>query len=176
MVYAFPLHVWTFLMVFRDFAWVAQRTDVWDAVGLASYALVFALMETVSFFLLMLLLGMLVPRNWSLEKRTVFIGTMGLIIIIWSILCQVYFYLEKPIPAYIITFLVGISHPLRVLWAGMIFLVIFSTGGLAYLITKFEKVVDITLKLFERIVVISAFYVFIDIAGIIIIIIRNFQV
>ena len=43
----FIFHLWTFYLVFRDVTWVVERFGEWDAVGLVSYALMFALVESL---------------------------------------------------------------------------------------------------------------------------------
>ena len=54
---AFPLHFWALLMAFRDISWVAERTNLWDAIGVLGYGLVFALVESILIFLVLALLG-----------------------------------------------------------------------------------------------------------------------
>ena len=176
MVYVFPFHVWSFLMAFRDFDWVAKRTEVWDAVGLVSYALVFALVETIAFFLIMLLLGTLIPRRWQEDKRIALLGTLGLSVATWAILYQAYFLLEDPMPPFLYSFLLQIAHPLRVLWTGAALLVLLSVGIPVYLILRFTRTQRILIGIFDRIAVVSSIYLVFDIAGIIVILIRNLRV
>ena len=54
LICAFPLHVWTIILAFRDFSWVTERTNSWDALGVVSYGLIFALIESVAVFLVAL--------------------------------------------------------------------------------------------------------------------------
>ena len=176
MVFVFPFHVWSFLMAFRDFDWVAKRTEVWDAVGLVSYALVFALVETIAFFLIMLLLGTLIPRRWQEDKRIALLGTLGLSVATWAILYQAYFLLEDPMPPFLYSFLLQIAHPLRVLWTGAALLVLLSVGIPVYLILRFTRTQRILIGIFDRIAVVSSIYLVFDIAGIIVILIRNLRV
>jgi len=175
MLYAFPLHVWVFLMAFRDFGWVAERTVVWDAVGLVAYSLVFALLETIIFFIFMLLLGLLILPKWGIEKKTVLLGTLGFFILTFSILAQVYYLFASPFPDFAFNFLVQSGHPLRILW-GVTFLIV---SGLVFtftiLILRFEKVNRALMDVFERINLLSALYLFVDLVSIVIIGVRNFS-
>lgn len=174
MLYVFPLHVWVFLMAFRDFGWVAERTVVWDAIGLVSYSLVFALLETLLFFVFMLLLGLLILPKWGMEKKTNLLGTLGFYILTCSILAQAFFLLDSPIPGSVIDYLVQSAHPLRILW-GVTFLMV---GGLAFLFTililRFENVNKSLMSVFERINLLSTLYLVFDLIGIVIIVVRNF--
>ena len=57
-----------------DISWVAERTNYWDAVGVAAYGLMFSLFESVLIWALMILMGFLLPKNWPESKRIVFLG------------------------------------------------------------------------------------------------------
>ena len=162
-------------MAFRDFNWVAERTVIWDAIGLVSYALTFALLETLGFFLLMLLLGLLVPRNWPKDKKIVLLGLLGLAVAIWAVLYQAYYLVEDPIPDNLIAYLVKVSHPLRILWAGTAVVVLLSISAPVFMIIKYDRFNRIVMDLFDRMTLISMIYLLFDFAGIAVILIRNFR-
>lgn len=46
---AFSLHLWALILIFRDVSWVAERINMWDAIGVASYGLVLAFIESLIF-------------------------------------------------------------------------------------------------------------------------------
>lgn len=173
MVCAFPLHAWTLLMAFRDFAWVALRTYTWDAIGLVSYSLVFTLLETMAAFLLVLLVGFLVPLRWDLDKRLAMLGTLFLVVASWSIASKIYTAFDSPVPIWLLDFMRADGHILRILWgiAGM--LVIVSAVIPAAVLLKRASATKAVHSVFEKLVVLSSFYVFLDLIGIVIIIIRN---
>jgi len=173
MVCAFPLHAWTLFAAFRDFAWVALRTYTWDAIGLVSYALAFALVETIGVFLLVLLMGLLVPASWEMDKRTAIIGTMFLVIASWSILSQIYSSFGYPLPNWLLRVLMQSMHPLRILWGAILPVVTLSVVVPIILVVKREQAKKLVIGFFERISVLSSFYIFLDLLGIIIIIVRN---
>ena len=175
LICALPLHIWAFLMALRDFGWVAARTYVWDAVGMVAYALVFALVETMGVFLIVILLGLLVPRRWEEELKLALIGTLFLIVAVWSILGQVYSLFGHPLPVWAIDYLVQSGHPFRIIWGATLLVVGFSVILPAYLILKLNKVKDLMVRMFDQITVLSAFYVLCDLVGIIIIVIRNIR-
>jgi hypothetical protein len=173
LVSAFPLHVWTLLMAFRDFAWVAARTYTWDAIGLVSYALVAALLETMAVFLLVWLAGFLVPFRWDMNKRLAMLGTQFLVVASWSILSKIYTALDSPLPIWLSNFMIADGHPLRILWAIAGTLVTASAVAPAFLIMKRESAARSVNGVFDRIVVLSSFYLILDLIGILIIVIRN---
>src|SRR4026207_921538 len=81
---ALPLHAWTLILAFRDLAWLTDRTNSWDAIGVLSYGLLFALVESVILFLLVACLGLLLPRNWEPQRRTALLGIFALVLSLWA--------------------------------------------------------------------------------------------
>ena len=173
MVCAFPIHIWAFFTAFRDFSWVAERTNVWDAIGLLSYAVVFALVETTGIFFIVALLGFLVPHRWDTDTRLALIGNLFLVVVVWSILGQVYSLLGYPLPKWVIDFLVSTNHPLRTLWGGVILFSAISAIVPTVLIIRSGKLKGMIIETFDRISLLSSVYVFFDLVGIVIIVIRN---
>lgn len=176
LVFAFPFHVWYFLMAFRDFQWVAERTELWDAVGLVAYALAFALVETIGFFLGMLLLGLLLSTKWQDDQRLVLIATLGMIIAGWAIFFQAYSLLESPMPAHVIAFLVRIDHPLRVLWAGAASIAVLSVSIPLFAVLRSNQLMKTLTDLFDRVTAVSTLYLAIDVIAFAIIAIRNIRI
>jgi len=173
---AFPFHLWALLMIFRDFEWVAVRTNLWDAIGLASYALTFALIETVFFLFFLLLFGLLVPLKWETNLRIILIGTIGLLISTWAILGQAFYLFENSLPVSLFNFFIRSGHPLRILWILISVLVTLSVAIPTVMIIKSEKARKFFGDFYERITLLSVFYLLFDMAGIIIILIRNIHV
>ena len=173
MICAFPLHLWTLLMAFRDFAWVAARTYTWDAIGLVAYALTFTLAETLAVFLLVVLLGLLIPPAWRMKKRVALIGTLFLVVASWAILSQLYLLYKSPLPGWLLGLLTQTQHPLRVLWGAAFLLVAVSVVAPTFLIARFDNAKDKVIGVFERITVVSSLYVFLDLVGMVIVVIRN---
>lgn len=77
---AFPLHLWTLILSFRDFSWVTERTNAWDAVGVVSYGLLFAFVESLIIFCIMALLGFLVSSKWDEPRRIALLSTLILLL------------------------------------------------------------------------------------------------
>ena len=43
-------HIWTFILFLRDFSWLNERTNVWDAFAVGAYGLVTAFIESIFVF------------------------------------------------------------------------------------------------------------------------------
>src|SRR5512134_2915468 len=116
LICAFPLHFWTLILVFRDISWLTERTSAWDAIGAASYGMVFAFTESLVIFLVAVLLGFLTPKRWQIDKRVAFLSLLILITAIWGMIGQLLFLWNIFLPPQAIQFLRGSSHPLRIIY------------------------------------------------------------
>jgi hypothetical protein len=160
-------------MFFRDFSWVSERTNTWDAIGVGSYGLMIAFIESLFVFTIAFGLSLLLPQKWSEDKRISIIGAAVLLIAFWAIIGQLYFLMEIHFPSRIIQFTARNSHPLWVIYSAVL-VAIGSTIALAgYMLIKSENVQENTLALFERLSTLSALYIFLDFCGLLVVVIRN---
>ncbi len=173
LVCAFPLHVWTIVLALRDFSWVTERTNSWDAIGVLSYGLVFAFIESLLVFLVALLLGFLVSRKWAEDRRIALLGTLVLIASLWAMINYLFFMFNISIPGQTVLFFGQLAHPLRVLYAIGLALVGITIAIPAYLVLRSEKMVRGVKGLFERISTLTLLYLFFDFIGLVIVVIRN---
>jgi hypothetical protein len=169
LVSAFPLHLWSLLMGFRDFGWVAIRTQTWDAVGLLAYAMAFALLESLMIFLILLALSYLLPWSWNTDKRTALTGSMYLMFSLWVIGYQIYGAMGQPVPEWV----ASNAHPVRIVAGLLLLLTILTFGQLCWYILRNDTFPKKMVALFENLSMLSAFYLLLDLIGILIIIIRN---
>jgi hypothetical protein len=173
LVCAFPLHLWTIILAFRDFSWVTERTNSWDAIGVLSYGLIFAFIESVAVFLVAVLLGYLISRKWSEDRRNALLGNLVLITSLWAMVSYLFFILEVSIPGQTIDFLVNLKHPLRFLYAISLVLVGLTVTLPTYFLLRSDKFLGFIKALFERLSLLTLFYLFFDVVGLIIVVIRN---
>lgn len=170
---AFPLHFWTLILVFRDIQWMTERTNFWDALGVASYAMVFAFLESLLLFLILTLLGFLVPTQWTRETRIALLTVLFLILSIWAMLSQLYFLAAVQTPGWFIFLMARTGHPVRILYALALILVTPTLALPAWLALRSEKFLKSVNSLIERLSLLSGLYLFFDVVGLIIVIIRN---
>ena len=173
LVCAFPLHFWTLILVFRDISWLTERTNAWDAIGVASYAMIFAFTESVVIFLVLALLGLLTPKQWEHNRRIAFLGLLILITSGWGMIGQLLFLWNLFLPAQAIQFLRSSSHPLRILYAVCLTIVTPTVLVPVYSFIRSEKAVPFMQNLMERLSLLTMFYLFFDLLGLIIVVIRN---
>ena len=170
---AFPLHFWTLILVFRDIQWMTERTNFWDALGVASYAMVFAFLESLLLFLILTLLGFLVPTQWTRETRIALLTVLFLILSVWAMLSQLYFLAAVQTPGWLIFLMARTGHPVRILYALALILVTPTLALPAWLALRSEKFLKSVNSLIERLSLLSGLYLFFDVVGLIIVIIRN---
>lgn len=170
---AFPLHLWALIMIFRDISWVTQRTNLWDAIGVASYGLIFAFVESLITFLVVALLGLLIPNQWYADRRIAFLSLLILITAVWGIIAQLLIIWNISLPASAIQFLRNSGHPLRILYAACLAVVAPTILLPAYFFVRSNKSVAFMQSLMERLSLLTGLYLFFDLLGLIIVIIRN---
>ena len=173
LICAFPLHLWTLILGFQDISWLTERTNAWDAMGVIAYGMIFALIESVVVFLILVLVGLITPRPWEPERRIAFLAFLVLILSTWAMIGQLLFLWNISLPSSIIDYLRRSDHPLRITYA-VCLLVITPTVLLpAYSFLKTKKAVMVMQNLIERLSLLSMFYLVFDFLGVIIILVRN---
>jgi len=170
---AFPLHFWTLLLAFRDISWVIERTNVWDAIGVASYGMIYAFIESLLVFIVASLLGLLISRSWSVERRVALLSVFTLVISLWAMVSQLYFLWEVSLPDSILQALAHNAHPVRTMYMALFTLTATTFVIPAYFVLQSDKGLKVMRDLVERITLLSMFYIFLSFVGLVIVIIRN---
>ena len=173
LICAFPTHLWTIILALRDFSWVAERTNTWDAIGEVSYGLVFAFLESVVIFLAVALLGFLVPRHWDERRRIALLSALVLVAALWAMVGQLYFLWNLSLPGQVILLLSRSSHLLRVLYALALVLVVPTVLVPAWLVLRSEHFLRFVNGLAERLALLASLYLVFDAIGLLVILIRN---
>jgi hypothetical protein len=167
----FPTHVWTSLMVFNDLEFLAERTSMWDAVGYAGYSYLIALTESVLVALILWGLSFLLPRNWSKRRVLNVVGSIYFVLAGASIVdMAAHVFAQNRIAN---LYLKGLDRYPMVTYGlitGAILIGIILTLVLIFKSKQGEKIVS---EVFERIMLLSYFYLLLDFAGIVIIVLRN---
>ncbi|MFN8434532.1 MAG: hypothetical protein U0V18_10945 [Anaerolineales bacterium] len=173
LICALPLHIWTLFLGFRDFDWVTARTNSWDAVGVISYGLLFTFFESLIIFATTALLGFLISRKWDEKKRVALLGTLILILSLWSIVNQTYFIRTMQFPEQLSGFYVNTGRPLVALYLTAFLIVSISVVIPAYAILVSQKVEKIVWEGFDRFSTLMILYLVFDVISLTIIFIRN---
>lgn len=170
---AFPLHLWTLILIFRDMSWVAERTNSWDAVGVASYGVIFAFVESVLLFLVVTVLGFVTPKQWEVDRRIAFLTLLVMITSLWGMISQLLFIWNISLSDSTMRYLAHTKHPLRILYEGALAIVIPTVVIPVYGFIRSDKFFHFIQELIDRLSLLTMFYLVFDVAGLIIVIIRN---
>lgn len=174
LICAFPLHVWTIVLAFRDFSWVTERTNSWDAIGVVSYGLILAFIESIFVFLIAVFLGFFVSKKWDEDHRITLLGSLVLVASMWAMTVYLFFMLNVTVPGETILFVASLKHPLRFLYGVSLFFVGLSVSSTVYLVIRSEKFSQGLKDFFGRLSLLTQFYLFFDIIAFAIVVIRNF--
>jgi hypothetical protein len=173
LIAAFPLHVWTIFMTLRDVGWVAEGRTVFGAVGFSAYVLVFTLAESLALFGFALLLGLLISKKWSKDQRMASLALVAVILSAWSIVEQIILVLLYD---RITNALAGFAFLGASPWIGFLILGVVVTISFAlpvFLVLRSPKVTEGLLEVFDRVSLLSGFYLVFDALAIVILIVRN---
>ncbi len=170
---AFPLHAWTLILAMRDISWLTERTNAWDAVGVASYGLVFAFFESLVLWAVAVLLGYLVAERWEPARRVALLVVLTLVLALWAMLDQLYFLMGTGFPGWMIGPMVRSGHPLWIIYGSLLGLAGLSVMVPVWLVMRSERAFRWVLQLIDRLSVLTVFYLVLDAVGLVIVIVRN---
>ena len=173
LICALPIHLWTLILAVKDFSWVSERTNAWDAIGVLSYGMVFAFVESLAVTLAAVLLGFLISRQWEQGRRIALLSTLVLIAALWAMAGQLYFLWGISIPGTILGFLAGTGHPVRVLYAVGLALVTPTVLIPAYLVLESDRVFQAVQEFSGRLALLAGLYLLIDAVCLVILVARN---
>ncbi|RMH02228.1 MAG: hypothetical protein D6706_00455 [Chloroflexi bacterium] len=157
---AFPVHVWLIINVMREVpAWIL-RLSMWDLLGVVAYSLLFALLETAVVTVFFVVLGMMLPQRW-IQGRFVSLAT--LLVMISAVWFVVLHYNSQAIEnRQIVTLGIWLASYLLVM------------GGAVLALYRSQRVETAVAAFVQRLVVLSFFYIVVDIFGLFIVISRQF--
>ena len=171
LIVTFPLHVWAILMIFRDFEFVSERTEIWDAIGYGSYSLLFTLIESLMLAVIVWLFSLLLPRKWDIQRSLDVTGSIFIILAGASIVDMAFHAFDQArISKQYLYGLANYPTQTYLLIAGT---VLITSAAVFFIILKAQRGEAIISEVFERIMLLSYFYLFLDFIGIVIVIIRN---
>lgn len=173
LVASFPINFWAIIVWFRNFGSVAEENGTWDAIGVGAYLLLFALLESVVIFLVLLLISMLVAIKLGQQKTLAQVSVLYLALTLALMLEQTRALIELPREGFLLRSLNSIINALSS--SPVVILVIAAVLGVASIaaIHRNERVRAGVMTAIEKVVLLSGIYLFLDVVAIIIVVIRN---
>ena len=155
----FPIQVWSFYNVLREVpAWLLQM-NIWDLIGVISYTQMFVLLESIIIFLSLILLSIILPAGWFRNKFVALSTGVVFLPACWF-------------------FLAHVNDLILLDWGFRQFLpwvtLFFLSQFLVFLLIHYSQKVESVIILFvDRVMVLSFVYLLLDLASVLIIVIRN---
>lgn len=151
---AFPIHIWVLINMFRDVpSWLLYMRG-WEIVGMVAYTLTFTLVETLLVLLVAVLIGMVVPKRWVVGRYIPLISLWLLELSIMAIVFQNHIIRHLPKRDIVIAFALILA---------------FSS----LILLRFPGVGAILRWVADRLVILSLIYIFFDVLGLLVVIVRN---
>ena len=175
MICAFPFHLWALIMLIRDSGWIIERSGIDSFTGVASLSMIYALVESLLYFVLLLILGLLIPWKWDSKRAFAILGFIALWVPLWDIASQAYRATAMANPGFLVGWLISTQHPLRYgypLFALIVLAVIALTALGIWLISFNPKFQQGTVNFLERIAILSALYLVLDLISLVIFVLR----
>ncbi len=135
--------------------------------------MVFAFIESMIVFGVAGLLGLLVSTKWNEERRVALLGILVLIMALWAMDGQAYFVWGSYVPEQALWYIASLEHPFRFLFGTVLAVVFLTTAIPAWLVLRSDRFFHLVEGLMERLSLLTVFYLFFDVVGLIIVVIRN---
>lgn len=167
----FPIQLWYIILIIKDLQFVAERTLPWDAVGYASYSLLFALAESILITLIFWGISLLMPKTWDHERTISLLGSVFIVLALASMVdMTANIFNELRISR---QYLYGLENFTAQTYGLIALAIILASAAAVFIILRSKKAAGWIAGFFERVSTLSYFYLFLDVVGIIIIILRN---
>lgn len=160
-VIIFTVHVWSILNFLYITPALINRLTPAEFLGVLSYVLLFALLESVVVLAVLLLLAVVLPRRWLREKIVVRGALLVIISAVWMIPL---YYSAVVIPLYF-----NSVFKSTIFWFLVIALYAITVWDLAQITDRHPKVYRALITLIDRLGVVSWVYLLADLAGMLVV-------
>jgi hypothetical protein len=151
-VCAFFIHIWAYLMFFYRLQGYLYRLSLGTIVGIFAYSQLYAFLESIVSTGIVIFVCIALPRR-SFKDKIIAQGTILIgITSIWMIVANFITY-----------------SWLSIIWITLYFIALFGVSMVMY---KNQKIEDRIIDFAERTYLLSAFFIFVDMVSIVIVIIR----
>ncbi len=179
LIVAFPIHVWSIYQIFNNVAWIADRTRPADALGYAGYALMYALIESFLVFLVTIPFFLLLTKNNTPQKSLALVGITYLVVaVLWIFHAIMTNHTSDQY--FLDTFINQLAdeHKWRKRYRYAAILLAIGLLGAPVLLApyftyKSDKAIAAINSLFERFELLTGLFLFFDLVGIVVVIVRN---
>lgn len=175
LVVAVPVHFWAISIYLLNLPNPEGAGGWSETLAIASYVLLFALLETAVIFLGLYLLAFLLPKQWDPEQRLGALVVLLLVVVVWAIVDQVVPLLTIPETSFVSYVRTNLSNTFlyrQLAYAGIFVFVIFTLIA-SVILGATTRVSGAVNGLAERFEVLAALYLFLDLGAFLVVLSRN---
>jgi hypothetical protein len=160
-----PVHIWTILMLFRDYSWVVEDFSFDIYLGYTGYALVAAFAESLIVAAALLLAGLLISSKWSQSKRLALSAVILFSVSLAAAGNQIFFLLLEDPPVWFSWFMLRVPYHQALVYYSLVGVVVASVVLPVFLVLRSQKVEHALNQLIDRLAVLAVFYLGLDVLG-----------
>jgi hypothetical protein len=171
----FPIHFWAILLFILN-APNPQNANAWgEALAIAGYILLFALVESAAVFVVLLLLAWLLPRRWMPEQRLGALLAILALLVLWALVSQLATLLVIPQTPFFVYIGINLANTLlyRQIAFGLMVIFVLLTVVAALHLGSSPRFAKRLGPLLERIELLSVLYLLLDLAAFVFVVSRN---
>jgi len=172
LVCAFPIHFWTLLSIIFEGELIGKRNS-WYFAGFSGYLLLLALLESVLFFLFIVILSFLFPKKWQGQTPLAVASAVALVLGFWAVGNQAFQYLIVEQPTWFEWVLLRVHYRQRLLYPVFIAFIAASVAVPVYGLAEHENIRKMILPVIENISLLSYLYLGLDLLGLVVVLVRN---
>jgi hypothetical protein len=159
----FPVHFWAWVVFLRELPSYMLRMKVWDILGVLSYILVVALLDSLLIMAAILVLTLILPRRWLHDRFPMTAALLGY----GFVLAVMPLHVKDPTPDW----LTWIHLPWFFwLWIPLLLIVLVF---LSFQILRSRRLEALFSTFIEKIGLVSSVYLSLSLCGLIILVFRN---
>jgi hypothetical protein len=156
-VCVFPIHVWSFISLLSRLSGLMLKLNPWELIGTIAYVQTFALLESMSLLLILVILAAVLPARLLRDR---FVAKSSILVLLTSAIAIAIHY-ELIHWWRLCEFLAGLASYLLL------------AGALCVLIQRYERFEKAIQMAADRLAVLSSAYVCVDLLSVITVVIRN---
>jgi len=177
LIIAFPIHVWAILSALYNANTVLGQEGPGYYLGYVSYSLLFAALESAFIFGVFWLMSRLIRPAFGQETRRGLIVALFGIFCFWALADFAFSFagLREVVLVQRFAKMVAASSTFAVVsLLVLIVVVILSVGGTTFAVLRSSTLASRIFRAAQKVMVLSMVYLVVDIAGFVVVIIRNF--
>jgi hypothetical protein len=121
----------------------------------------------------LILVGLITPSRWEVNRRVAFLTLLLFVTSIWGMVSQLLYVWNIWLPIPLMQFIADTGRPLVMLYVLSLAIVVPTISLPMVIFVRREKTLASMLDFMDRLTTLSMLYLFLDVIGLVIVVIRN---